>query len=86
MIGIIINIVLAVLLVGAVLKIHSLKQQYNSLEDEHFDLVSRHDKVCKEFDLAKRENKVLQEENARLNQAPKVEKVSKPRAKKTTKK
>lgn len=79
MVWIVINVVLAVLLVGAILKLYSLKKEYNSLEEEHFDIVSRHDKVCKDLDLARRENKILQEENARLNQAPKVEKVSKPR-------
>lgn len=85
MIILIFYIILAILVIGGILYIFSKNTNFKSLEQDYFDLVERHDKVCKELDLARRENKILQEENARLNQAPKVEKVSKPR-KTTTKK
>lgn len=86
---IIITIIIAVLCVGLGLAFLSLKNKYDALEEDYFDIADRHEQVCKELDIIRRENKVLAEENAKLNKFPKNEKISKPRkttTRKTTKK
>lgn len=89
MVGIIINVVSAVVLVGAILYIFSLKSQYNALEEDYFDLADKDTDLCRENESLKREINSLQKENAKLSEAPKVEKITKPRkttTRKTTKK
>lgn len=79
MVGIIINIVLAVLLLGAVLYIINEKNNFKYLEQDYLDSIQEREKLEKEIKLLTRENNYLKEENT----LPKTEKIRKPRKTKT---
>lgn len=89
MIGLIINVVLGILLIGLILFTIKKVREYNWLEEDYQDLCHKVEETCKQLDITIRENEILQKENDRLNQVPKTERISKPRkttAKKTDKK
>lgn len=87
MTGLIINIVLAVLLIGAVLYIFSKAAEHKSLEDDFYELAKTHEQVYAELEKIRRENNKLLKENSELDKVPKKERVRKtPTKRKTTKK
>lgn len=77
------NIIILVVFIGVTLYAISTKNSKDTLQEVYDNLCKRHDETCKQLDLARREIKVLQEENGRLDDLPKVEKIKKTPAKKT---
>ena len=79
----IVNIIAIIVIIIMIYLILSIN---NELETERIinqTIIEKQEQLIKENDKLRRENKLLEDE---INKMPRVEKVSKPRAKKTTKK